>query len=397
MSKYAGVLISGIFLLLLIIAEGLGVASFRWGAEAGLVFGTIFIAYQARQDKASIAENLRQQALAAQRLNSIKPVCDEIKQILNHEAMVIDQEAVRIDTIIKEAVEVLGNSFHSVNMYSDQQRSLINELIRKTNHSERGQDGDHFDMPVFLFETGNILDKFVDMTMTMSRNSLETVHHIDDMVTQLDGIFKLIENVEGLASQTNLLALNASIEAARAGEAGRGFAVVADEVRSLSVSSADLNYQIRERITTAKETITKLHTTVSKIAATDVSDTLATKEYVGSMLTKVADINNSVVEHAGMMNILGEQLDGAVNDAIRSLQFEDISSQALASLHNNINTLNQIADQMHQIKFESVEQMDKQFKDLSLRCRMLREEVQSKSAALAVTQTGMKAGGVEIF
>lgn len=397
MSKYVGIFIVAIFLLLLIIAEWVGLSGLRWGAEAGLVFGTILTAFQSRKDRAGIAENHRQQVLAAQRFKSIKPVCEEMKQILNHEAIVIDQEAVRIDTIIKEAVQVLGDSFHNVNMYSDQQRELIKELIRKTNPSDSAKDGDRFNMPVFLFETGSVLDQFVDMMMTMSRNSLDTVHHIDDMVTQLDGIFTLIENVEGLASQTNLLALNASIEAARAGEAGRGFAVVADEVRSLSISSADLNCQIRERITTAKATITQLHATVSKIAATDVSDTLATKERVGSMLANVAEINNYVVEHAGMMNVLGEQLDGAVNDAIRSLQFEDISSQALASLHNNINTLNQIADQMHQIKFDNEDQMEEQFKDLSLRCRMLREEVQSRSAARTVTQTGLKAGGVEIF
>jgi methyl-accepting chemotaxis protein len=103
----------------------------------------------------------------------------------------------------------------------------------------------------------------------VSRNSLETVHHIDDMVEKLDGIFGLIENVEGLASQTNLLALNASIEAARAGDAGRGFAVVADEVRTLSINSAELNNQIREEISYAKETIEVLRSTVGGMASTD--------------------------------------------------------------------------------------------------------------------------------
>ncbi len=396
MSKYIGILVLSFFGFLLIIAEWINLSGLRWGAEAGLIFGLVFSVYQSRKDRDNITSH-DEQLLAAQQLNSIKPVCEEIKQILNHEAIVIDQEAARIDAIIKEAVRVLGDSFQNVNMCSDQQRGLINELIRKTNHSESAEEGDHFSMPAFLFETGNILDQFVDMMMTMSRNSLETVHHIDDMVSQLDGIFKLIENVEGLASQTNLLALNASIEAARAGEAGRGFAVVADEVRSLSISSADLNCQIRDRITIAKGTITKLHTTVSAIAATDVSDTLATKERVGSMLANVADINNYVVEHAGLMNVLGEQLEGAVNDAVRSLQFEDISSQALASLQCNIKTLTQIADEMHQIQFDNPERIDSQFKELSRRCRTLREEASLRNAGRSVTQTGIKAGEVEVF
>ncbi|WP_293266792.1 methyl-accepting chemotaxis protein [Neptunomonas sp.] len=396
MNKNIGLVILALSLLLLVVAEGIGSTSMRWGAEVGLFLGTLWVGYLLTRKNAVNAGYTSNEKARAEDKALLYPVFDQIEQVINHEVSAIQQEASRVDGIIKEAVQVVGDSFQSIHTISSQQRELTHELINKTDKNEKQGDDGQFNMTLFLFETGSILDQFVDMMMTMSRNSLETVHHIDDMVEQLDSIFTLIENVEGLASQTNLLALNASIEAARAGDAGRGFAVVADEVRSLSISSANLNHQIRERITRAKETITTLHTTVDKIASTDISETLETKEKVGNQLASVAGIYNAVTEQTEMISELGEQLDSAINDAVRSLQFEDISSQALASISQNSQVLSQIAKQLNQVKFQNDKQAGVQLNTLLDGCRTLRQK-QSNTVNRSVTQTGMKAGGAEVF
>lgn len=319
---------------------------------------------------------------------------DELKSTLKFEADIIHQEVTRVDGLIKEAVRMMENSFHSVNTLSHQQTELMHSLLERTADDSVG-DG-HLSMKKFLFETSGVLDEFVDMMMMVSRNSLETVHQIDDMTGQLEHIFKLIESVEGLASQTNLLALNASIEAARAGEAGRGFAVVADEVRSLSISSAELNNQIRERIKSAQTAIEMLRNTVGKMASSDISDTIDTKDRVGKMLAEVGELNSFVSEQVVSVSHVSQQQDAAVAEAIRSLQFEDISSQALSSISHNIDTLRQIATLLDSLKTDDASAAS-QVEQFIQTCQQRRSDAQQRNNARTVSQVDLHEGEVELF
>lgn len=329
-----------------------------------------------------------------QRETPLYGALNELKTTLKFEADIIHQEVTRVDGLIKEAVHTMENSFHSVNTLSHQQTTLMHSLLERTADDSVG-DG-HLSMKKFLFETSGVLDEFVDMMMMVSRNSLETVHQIDDMTGQLEHIFKLIESVEGLASQTNLLALNASIEAARAGEAGRGFAVVADEVRSLSISSAELNNQIRERIKSAQTAIEMLRNTVGKMASSDISDTIETKDRVGKMLAEVGELNNFVSEQVFSVSRVNQQQDTAVADAVRSLQFEDISSQALSSISYNIDTLHQIAALLDSLKADDAS-VATQVEQFIQTCQQRRSDAQQRNHARTVSQVDLHEGEVELF
>lgn len=325
----------------------------------------------------------------------LKTALDQVSDTLVHDAVVVNQEIARVDGLIKEAVSLMGSSFHDMHDLANRQIQLTSEIISQSQDSN--SDEVSFNVQNFIHETGNTLDQFITIMVDVSRNSLETVHHIDDMVEKLDGIFGLIENVEGLASQTNLLALNASIEAARAGEAGRGFAVVADEVRTLSINSAQLNNQIREEIGLAKETIEVLRKTVGSMASTDMSDTIGTKEKMGTMLTHMSEMNNFLNDKVVEISHVGDQLNNVVDTAVRSLQFEDISSQALGSMEHNVNSLNEVSsllsnivDHQHQINPQAADQC-------AQRCKALKVEAQNRNATRTVSQNDMDEGDVELF
>ncbi|MFY0676880.1 MAG: methyl-accepting chemotaxis protein [Neptuniibacter sp.] len=325
----------------------------------------------------------------------LKTALDQVSDTLVHDAVVVNQEIARVDGLIKEAVALMGSSFHDMHDLANRQIQLTSEIISQSQDSD--SDEVSFNVQNFIHETGNTLDQFITIMVDVSRNSLETVHHIDDMVEKLDGIFGLIENVEGLASQTNLLALNASIEAARAGEAGRGFAVVADEVRTLSINSAQLNNQIREEIGLAKETIEVLRKTVGSMASTDMSDTIGTKEKMGTMLTHMSEMNNFLNDKVVEISHVGDQLNNVVDTAVRSLQFEDISSQALGSMEHNVNSLNEVSsllsnivDHQHQINPQAADQC-------AQRCKALKVEAQNRNATRTVSQNDMDEGDVELF
>lgn len=323
----------------------------------------------------------------------------EVSQTLNHESQIVNQEIQRVDQLIKEAVALMSTSFHSMHDLAVRQSELTSEIISQTHEGEPADEieEDSFSIQVFLSATSNTLDQFVQIMVDVSKNSLETVHHIDDMVEKLDGIFGLIENVEGLASQTNLLALNASIEAARAGEAGRGFAVVADEVRTLSINSAKLNNEIREEIGSAKETIEVLRSTVGSMASTDMSDTIGTKDKMANMLEHMSQMNHFLNEKVMEISHIGNEMSASVDNAVRSLQFEDISSQALSSMEHNVSSLSEIANLL-----TSLSSLDGRIDSNAVlrceeRCRQLRSEAQQRNETRTVAQQDMDEGDVELF
>ncbi|WP_051559907.1 methyl-accepting chemotaxis protein [Marinobacterium jannaschii] len=318
----------------------------------------------------------------------------EVVATINHEVQFIHQEVERVKALIADAVKVMGGSFQTVNQLSETQGALIQEVIDTTQNNS-GENS--ISIQEFVRETSGILEQFVDVMVNVSKQSLETVHNIDDMVEKLDGIFQLIENVESLAGQTNLLALNASIEAARAGEAGRGFAVVADEVRSLSINSAELNNQIRESINGAKESIAQLRDNVGRMASADMSDTIETKERVGEMLDYVADMNNFLGDRIQGMSDIEHQIDSAVGDAVRSLQFEDISSQALDSVRLHTATLSDISELMRLERCTSSADIEEQLGQLKECCRERRSRAMEVNQSRTVSQQDMDEGEIELF
>jgi len=231
----------------------------------------------------------------------------------------------------------------------------------------------------------------------VSANSETIVNHIEQMLGKMDGIFKLLEEVEGLASQTNLLALNAAIEAARAGDAGRGFAVVANEVRVLSVNSSELNERIREEIGATRATIDGLSKTVEKIANTDIAQAMDTRADVERMFTDMNALNDFLHDKIHAVSGLGGELSHSVDEAIRSLQFEDIASQALGSLKHNVDALLEMAAAIEELANEKDQIDDEKLKQLRERLSHLLDELRSRNANRTVAQVDMDEGEIELF
>jgi len=318
----------------------------------------------------------------------------ELEQTLNNEGRVIKQEIERTSSLLSEAVLGMGDSFHQMKSISDNQHSLLASLVSHSDHDSSNKQ--ELSMHEFLDESGRITNEFIKIVVNTSKQSIKTLMHIDNMVEQVDSIFSLLQNVEGLASRTNLLALNASIEAARAGEVGRGFAVVADEVRSLSISSSDLNEQIKGKIDAAKGTMVSLRDGVEEMASADMSQTLETQSKINDMTDKMANVSRNMETSILELSSMSKEMDCAVSNAVRSLQFEDMTLQALASISTNIDQFNMLGQQMNEAS-NSNEPMEEKINKINIVCHSVREHTNNIGSHRTVSQETMEEGDVELF
>ncbi|SIQ91341.1 methyl-accepting chemotaxis protein [Marinobacterium stanieri] len=379
-----------VLVLIMALAEWLGWSDWiRWGAMAAIFVLVLTMMHLVKQQVEELNESP-----SSEQEEELRNLLTELEQNLQQESSQVEQERARLEALIQDAVQTLSGSFMNLNDLSTRQTVLVEQVLSRSQESEAGTE--HLSVSQFMGKAEQTLDQFVSVIVDVSRNSLEIVHRIDDMMEQLESIFTLIESVEGIAEQTNLLALNASIEAARAGEAGRGFAVVADEVRNLSRSSSELNQQIREHIQGAKGTIDNLRESVSVMASNDMSGTISTKEQMTAMMESMADVNSQLSGGVNELSDIGQTLAVAIQDAVRSLQFEDMCTQILQAMKNNTNAMQELAQLAQQLK--SADSLDADtMKQFSKACNDLLQRSRELDSRRAVSQQSMDEGDIELF
>lgn len=94
--------------------------------------------------------------------------------------------------------------------------------------------------------------------------------------------------IRNIAESTKLLGLNAAIEAARAGEHGKGFNVVANEVRKLADSSAQSVNRVKDVI----QEIQYSNVETEKQAVTIAESTDKMSQALQAMVNQVEELNN---------------------------------------------------------------------------------------------------------
>ncbi|SFR51685.1 methyl-accepting chemotaxis protein [Thiomicrospira sp. ALE5] len=326
-------------------------------------------------------------------------VVQDMDVAINEEVALVTTELNQAKELVAESIVTLNNSFTGLHEQTKQQFEVVSSLIANLG----GGSDSGMTIQKFSSETKDVLEQLIDMIMNASQRSSVTVVKIDDMVSQIEGIFNLLEDVKGIADQTNLLALNAAIEAARAGEAGRGFAVVADEVRKLSLHSNQLNEQIRLKAQKARQTVDQVHGIVSDMANKDVEQVSTSKARVDNMLVDLENMNETISGRLGNMSHLIKGIEVSVSDAVRSLQFEDIVRQLIEQVITNLDNLNDFSSEINQFMVnyqenpaESFEEYHQRMSSFIQAIQLKREEIEHKRVK-RVSSNSMDEGDIELF
>ena len=351
-----------------------------------------------RQQGRNERQQQKQQQESPQTAQDLNLLFRSFIELVSDQTKEITQSLEQIRGVVIDATGNLGSSFNDLSDKSRQQGELVHSLVR----SEQGAEDSPqkaFNIAVFVQETNDLLQQFVDLMISTSQNSMKMVHAIDDISTQMDQAFDLLQDVSSIANQTNLLALNAAIEAARAGEAGRGFAVVADEVRKLSQHSNRFSDEIRGVVGKAQSDIASAKQVVSSMASRDMTATISAKTRVDDMLHSVGEYNELIEVEISRISTLTDDISSTVGVAVRSLQFEDVVTQVVAYSSEHASRLEELVQGLS-ARLAELPQDETALHDLvghlHQQVEQLKEEWKSPLNK-AVSQSSMEQGEIEMF
>lgn len=325
--------------------------------------------------------------------NEVEQLSEETLATLQQQVEHISDENKQISSLIHNAISRLTDSFEGMTSQTDTEDKMLHSLI---DHDEQGQN-----FSDFIAETESLMNFLVDTVLKTSQESRQVMEKLEAMSGNVDGVISLLDDVKDIASQTNLLALNAAIEAARAGEAGRGFAVVADEVRKLSQKSDAFSDEISEITMSVKNTLEDALVKVSEVVTADTDLAIDSKQKVEEMSARMIQLNNKTQSVIGETGEVSQAIAALVNQAVTSLQFEDMCTQLGDHIDKRLGTVNQLTVLMQALHTamrdsENLDNVRAQLIQVKESADQLRPRI-AETQHQSVSQQNLDTGDVELF
>jgi methyl-accepting chemotaxis protein len=191
-----------------------------------------------------------------------------------------------------------------------------------------------------LIETcSGTLVKIMNTTVEAGDVSRRAIERIVEMDKASQQISEALSQLDQITNSNRMLAFNARIEAAHAGTAGMGFAVVAVELAAATVKSRTVTAQVGELALNLRSLA---QSTLQDLRNMNEKDSERVEQCRLEVDESLRDLQSAHSEMADMLN--GMTADGAllatdIGSAVRALQFQDRTSQRIAHVVSDLDTL----------------------------------------------------------
>lgn len=223
----------------------------------------------------------------------------------------------------KAALEIGGKFMNIVDRARDQSKKASDSFDKFSGSSVSEEGETLIDM-----SKAALMDAIGTVEST-SGIAAKTLKNMEEIMSSVDNIKRILVEIEYIADQTNLLALNAAIEAARAGEQGRGFAVVADEVRKLSSRSNKAADEIGLLIGSVDSEVRRIHKETAQGASESGALTAKAEDVVSSTLEKIDTVMGTARQELDELTAETNTLASDISGIVVSMQFQDITRQKI--------------------------------------------------------------------
>jgi len=320
---------------------------------------------------------------------------EESQNNLNQQFHLMQEELQQLTNLLRTAIIGLLEGFKGMEMQSREQEQMIQQMANRIMSNNQAEN-----KKSVTEESLEMVNLFVENITAMGAGSRELVTELNSMGSHIDGIGRMLGEIDGISNQTNLLALNAAIEAARAGEAGRGFAVVADEVRNLSLRSTEFSSQIRTKFESTRKNMQSAAEIVGKMASRDMSMTMNSKDNLTEIMADMEKTKVALSQDLEVISSLSLAVSADVDRATRGLQFEDMATQLIDHIAVRMNGVEEYLREREAITAEGNRAVMNGDQVAMERVRTRYQELEDlfrRSDHKRVSQGDVTSGEVELF